>query len=206
MSCENIRIYRELATDQQIIEGQRWYADMTANIVGHSANSSFSVDQVAGIFAACSINTPWTRNVELAMKAIAESGLVNGTLKMVVSKVNNIIAGKDIAATLTSDKNNKKLVNFARNLAGDYESVTVDRWAQRVSTNFADCEFNGEQPCARNKKTGQLTGTGHSCGFVPKGEEYDNIANEYRQVASEFNESPAVTQAITWIVARKSAK
>jgi hypothetical protein len=125
-------------------------------------------------------------------------------LGMIVDKCRAIVSvtsETDIDRALTSDPLNRKIVSFRRNLAGDTHTVTVDRWAFRVATQFSDCEFGGSAPCARNRK-GMLTGRGHKCGRVPTGAEYEAMADAYRLVASEFAESPADTQAITWCVVR----
>lgn len=177
----------DAATPDQVNAGTLWYRDMAATMLEHSLTSNLSIAQCAAIYAATSINTPWKRNVQLARIAINDGKLERGTLKMVLRKVNAIIAGCDIDTTLTKDKNSLKIVNFRRNLSGDEFSVTVDRWAYRIATNFGDCK------CKASK---------HSCGMVPKGKLYNAIADAYRIAAEMRNVSPASMQAITWIVVR----
>jgi hypothetical protein len=107
--------------------------------------------------------------------------MTGGTLGMIVRKVNAILAGTDIATTLSADPKNLKIVNFARNLAGDLNAVTVDRWAHRVATN-------GER------------------SDVPTGDLYRAIAEAYEIAASMRGVSPATMQAATWVAVRGSAE
>jgi hypothetical protein len=161
-------------------DGEDWYPAMFRLMREHAATSGLSVRQCAAIYAATSINTPWARNLELAARAIADGGLSGGTLGMVVRKVNAIVAGADIDGTLTSDPRNRKIVNFTRNLSGDYDAVTVDRWAHRVATN-------GERD------------------DVPTGALYETLAEAYRTAAAMRGVTPATMQAVTWVVARGKA-
>lgn len=177
---DNILAVYDSATLDQIGDGADWYPAMRRIMREHSATSGLTVRQCAAIYAATSINTPWSRNLALAAKAIEDGGLHAGTLSMVCRKVNDIIDGADIDTTLTSNPDNLKLVNFTRNLSGDYQSVTVDRWAHRVATN-------GER------------------GDVPKGKTYRAIASAYVEAAALRNVSPATMQAITWVIARGKA-
>jgi hypothetical protein len=205
----NIRSFRTTAAPEHIRDGDAWYPGMLAVMSAHASDTGLSVLQCAGVYAACSINTGWAQNLINGARALDEyaRGLVpfadGGTLGMIVRKVRAIIAGADdIDMILSPDPTNLKVKSFTRNLSGDYDAVTVDRWAVRCAYAWTDCEFSGERSCARNKRTGELTGKGHACGYVPTGAEYESIAEAYRIVAAEFNETPAATQAITWCVVR----
>lgn len=167
----------DTATPAAIADGTEWYPAMHRIMREHAARSGMTARQCAAIYAATSINTPWKRNMVLAAQAIADGGLHAGTLGMVCRKVNGIIAGNDIDSTLTSDPANRKLVNFTRNLSGDYDAVTVDRWAHRVATNGNRSD-------------------------VPSGKTYETIADAFRTAARMRGVSPATMQAVTWVVAR----
>jgi hypothetical protein len=172
--------YWRQADDTVVAEGRAWYPSIVRTIRKSARTSGYSVAQVAAVYAANSINTPWARNLALAERAITDGGMVGGTLGMVVRKVNAILQGADIDSTLTSDPRNLKIVNFRRNLSGDYQSVTVDRWAHRVATMGARDD-------------------------VPTGATYEAIATAYRNVAAMLGETPATVQAVTWVVARGKA-
>lgn len=177
----NILAVYDRATETELRDGATWYPSMARIMREHAATSNYTSEQCAAVYAANSINTPWARNIALAAKAIADNGMTGGTLGMVVRKVNAILNGADIDATLTSDKNNMKIVNFRRNLNGDLQAVTVDRWANRVATNGADSS-------------------------VPKGAKYIELANAYIEAARLRNVDPATMQAVTWCVVRESAE
>jgi hypothetical protein len=192
----NIRSFYDRASAQDIIDGRTWYPSMARIMREHANRSGLRVRQCAAIYAATSINTPWSRNLALAAQSINDyengyDALRNGgTLRMVVSKVRRIIASTDdtdIDAILTKDRNNYKIVSFTRNLCDD-DAVTVDRWAYRIATNFEGCT------CTRSNT--------HGCGKVPTGREYIAIANAYREVAKLVNERVQDLQAITWCVVR----
>lgn len=172
--------YYDRADSEALKDGANWYPAMHRIMKEHARTSSVTVAQAAAIYAATSINTPWARNLELAARAIAENGLTDGTLTMVRRKVAAILAGDDIDTALTADPKRKKLVNFRRNLSGDYQSVTVDRWAHHVATD------------------GKVR-------TVPNGTLYDTLADAYRTAAAMRGVTPATMQAVTWVVARGKA-
>lgn len=164
----------DAASDTDIRKGEAWYGTMHAAMQEHSAQSGYSVAQCAAVYAACSVNTQWAQNVTLAERAISNGGLVGGTLGQTVSKVNAILGGADIDSTITIDPDNLKLRNFIRNMTGDVDAVTVDRWARRIAT--------------RGAQSG-----------VPKGDLYRKIADAYVQAAWERNTEPSTMQAVTWV-------
>jgi hypothetical protein len=174
---ESILATYDKASEQDIADGTEWYPAMFRLMREHSKRSGYTVAQCAAVYAATSINTPWKRNLVLAAQAIAEHGLHAGTLGMVCRKVNAILSGADIDSSLTADPSNMKLVNFRRNLSGDYQSVTVDRWAHRVATDGARSD-------------------------VPSGKRYHEIVEAFKQAAIARNVNPATMQAVTWCVAR----
>jgi len=188
-----LRTY-DRADDDAIRSGADWYPAMARRMAEHANATGYTVAQCAGVYAANSTNTPWARNLRLASAALADRGMTGGTLSSVVAKVNAILAGGDLAAILSPDPDRCKLANFARNLAGDPDAVTVDRWALRIAYNFADCATGGETGCAANGR--------HACGYVPLGGEYRAIADAYRSAAMLRAVTPATMQAVTWVVAR----
>jgi hypothetical protein len=180
----NIRAMRAEATEEDVRDGRAWYPGMLSVMAAHANDTGLSVAQCAAVYAACSINTGWAQNLRNGAGALAdfaagrEPFANGGTLGMIIDKVRRIIAGEDIDATLSADPNNLKIRSFTRNMSGNYDAVTVDRWAMRVAYATIDN------------------------GYVPTGAEYQTIADAYRTVAAEFGETPADTQAITWCVIR----
>lgn len=178
--ANNILAYYDRADAAAIADGADWYPAMFRIMREHARKSDYTVAQCAAVYAATSINTPWARNLALAAQSIADGGLHAGTLTMVRNKVNAVLGGADIDSTLTADPKRKKLVNFRRNLSGDYDAVTIDRWAHHVATDGA-------------KRT------------VPTGALYETLAAAYRTAAAMRGVTPATMQAVTWVVARGKA-
>ena len=177
---ESILAVYDAATDAELRAGEDWYPTMTATMRRHAAESGYSIEQCAAVYAACSANTQWVQNVRLACRAIADGGLTGGTLTNTVSKVNAILAGADIDSTIAVDAKSLKLRNFIRNLSGCVDSVTVDRWARRIATRGAQSD-------------------------VPKGDLYRKIAEAYITAALWRNTEPSTMQAVTWVVVTGTA-
>lgn len=200
----NILAVYDAATPEQLAEGASWYPSMNRLMREHAATSTLTVEQVAGIYSATSPNTTFAHNLALATRAIADFNAGNvwhvwycedncartaagltclghgtgyGCTGKVVAKVSAIMRGHNPDAVLSSTAR-MKLRCFAANLAGDYNVVTVDRWAYRVAYALT---------------------TG---GKAPQGAEYRLIADAYVQAAKQRNVNPATMQAVTWCVAR----
>lgn len=124
MAARIMATYRQASADQ-LADGRNWYgvANRLASMVGNG-----DVRRGAGIIAALSPQTPWSRNVKIAM-ALA-SGQKVGTLRASLAKAERILAGEDFASVLPAEA---KTWNFAHNVAGDESKVTVDRWAIRIA-------------------------------------------------------------------------
>ncbi len=198
-TCTNIHNAR-LNAHIDSMNASDWYASVARNI--QTLANRINVDEsiVAGFYAAFSINTPWDRNVMLVerfVECIANDAIdtMHGTLGMSINIARNVYAMHEVNGvldytSLVKDKNNFKIRSFTCNVQNDCKHdihcVTVDRWAQRIASNFIDCNSK----CKRGK---------HNCGYVPTGNEYHAIAACYRKVAIEFNEAPHITQAITWV-------
>ena len=186
MRQENIRATYLRATEEMRIDGAAWYPGMLAIMRAHSEETGLPVISCAAVYAATSINTQWSRNLALASRFLADmaAGIeAFSNLKTLgdnVEKVFRAVTWDAIAImdSIVADPDNLKIRNFIRNLSGDYDAVTVDRWAMRIAY-------------------GTLNG-----GYVPTGDEYREIAEDYRIVAAEFGISPAELQAVTWCVIR----
>lgn len=201
MSVENILRFYDRATDHDRIMGEDWYPVVTAALCEYAEQTGYTLSQVADVFALASINTPWKRNFGWALRAItlrADDEPLTGHLSFVIRGVTAILSRGASIDDIIKDKRKRKIRNFARNFAGDMYAVTVDRWAYRIATSFADCKTHGVTPCVANGR--------HGCGMVPEGAAYDIIADEYIEAAYQRGVTPAVMQAVTWIVARGSGE
>jgi hypothetical protein len=175
--------------------GIRWYRRMTIICEGHARRLGITPLHVAGVFAAHSSNTKWRVNLPLATRTLRNMPLHRGTLGLNIRKAQACMMGADVMTTLVNSDNKYKTRMFARACAGDYSVVVVDRWAQGIAVGWMNCKNNG-RPCAKN-------GKGHTCNYVPEGQEYLDIAAAYITVAEMWGLAPSTVQAITWVVARK---
>lgn len=156
-----------VATPGQKAEGREWYrvARDLAEIIGDG-----DVRLGAGLIAAFSPATGWKITVRNAQDMAA--GKVPGTLGCNVRNAARMLAGEDFEQVLTGPKT----LAFARAIAGDTDSIVIDRWAIRAA-------LGGTWERVTNRQ-------------------YKIIAEAYREAARITGERPAHFQAITWLVER----
>lgn len=161
------------ATPADVESGARWY-DEAGDLASDLAPYVDTVEKAACLIAALSPRTSWSRNVAGAVD-MAHGRIPTGCIGTNVDRAQRVLDADpmDVYAALG---NGPKVAAFARNIAGDRESVTVDVWACRV----ADLD---ETLLAR------------------KGA-YDAVAHAYRLAARRRGVDPATMQATTWVVAR----
>jgi len=168
------------ATPAQYESALSWYADAREIAVTIADALEVSVQAGAGILSALSPRCPWSRNVALALDYA--HGREVRTLGAHIAKCDEIVAhdraGRDPLSVF--GETSPKTGPFARNIAGDLESVTVDVWALRaagVHDRAAPTTVQGRE-----------------------------IRAAYTRVARERGLSPAVGQALAWIVERGGAE
>lgn len=158
------------ASSSDVESGARWYdeaGDLAATL---AARNGYSVEQTASVIAALSPRTTWSRNVAGAILLVDDDEVLPGLIGR------NVEVARDALAHGFDALNGPKTSRFARNIAGDRESVTVDVWAARV----ADLDEN----------------------LLGRKGAYDAIEAAYRTAARARGVDPATMQATTWIVAR----
>lgn len=161
------------ATSTDLESGARWYDEAGALAATLSARHDLPLENVAGVIAGLSPRTSWARNVAGAVALLGEGPTAARRLGCIGRNVETAQRAKreGLAAI-----NGPKTSAFARNIAGDRESVTVDVWACRV----ADLDEN----------------------LLGRKGAYDMVADAYRAAARRVGVDPATVQATTWIVAR----
>jgi hypothetical protein len=170
--------FRQVGTDWYPVKAKAWVAETVKG-------TSFTPEQGAAIVAAFSPNTPWDTNLVLAKKFIrgepvatlgdniARAERVRDMVDYHGKKVTDPIEtlpGKDPERAL-------KITNFHRNIIGDDQAVTVDRWAIRAALDV--------DSATAAKMLGQK-GT------------YAKVAQAYRLAAQKAGITPAAMQAIVW--------
>lgn len=154
--------------------GARWY-DEAGQLAASLTRHGGTLAQTSSVIAALSPRTSWARNVAGAV-ALYESGPDAALAIVHLSRnVETAVAAMTDGFGVFGPKS-PKTANFARNIAGDREAVTVDVWAMRV----VDLDEN----------------------LLGRKGAYDAVAHAYRLAARRRGVAPATMQATTWIVAR----
>lgn len=174
VSLETIvrRILRtfDAASKSDVESGARWYDEAGDLAVDLAARHGYSVEQTSAVIAALSPRTTWSRNVAGAVLLFAEDEILPGLIGR------NVETAREAQAYGFDALTGPKTSRFARNIAGDRESVTVDVWACRVAD--LDEDLLGRKGA------------------------YDAVEHAYRLAARRRGVDPATMQATTWIVAR----
>lgn len=154
-----------------IAAAKEWYikANELANELANE--SGYSVEQCSSVISAFSPRCPWSRNVKLAREFIRGNKV--GALPVSIRNAERALSmGFDAL-------NGLKTNNFARNIAGDLDAVTIDIWMIRAA---------GIEKKSVNKT------------------EYRQLSSEVKELAPKYNLMPAELQALIWIAIRGKAE
>jgi hypothetical protein len=162
----------ERASASDIEAGARWYDEAGDLAVDLAAHHGHTVEQTASVIAALSPRTTWARNVAGAALLVEHDEVLPGLIGRNVETARRALTDGYYVFGPTAPKTGR----FARNIAGDRESVTVDVWAARV--------------------------VGVDEDLLSRKGAYDAIEHAYRLAARRLGVDPATAQATTWIVAR----
>jgi hypothetical protein len=130
-------------------------------------------DMFARFLAATSPNTTTDANVTLAMKAYGQwkaGAKFEGYLDPTIANLNRAIKGQELTGP--------KVGNFYKNLTGDPDAVTVDRWMQKA--------FGYKR-------------------VSPTDQQYKLIETTIRRQAAEIGVEPRQYQAAIWVGIKKEA-
>jgi hypothetical protein len=171
--CCAISDVRNAATEDDIFNGRNWYPS-GMSLARHIGELAGHRERahLVGAGILAALSPMTSWGVNVLNAIRCASGLPYGSLPLSMERAEAIRRGKPFAEVLTP---RTKTMNFAHNLSGNLWPVTVDRWALRVAG---------------------IKGV----SMTPK--QYDLVTDAYRAVAEAYDEMPATTQAITWIVAR----
>lgn len=178
------RVFRS-ADAELIEEGINWYADARLIADAFAAKHALPVHVTAGVLAALSPLNSWGSNVNLAARMLASGGtLDHGYLHANLAKARRIIAEGTIDAL-----GGLKVNNFYLSIiTGGAEGITIDRHAYCLAHN--DRSKSNKVPSLSPKR-------------------YAEIADKYRRASVILSReygmplSPAVVQAVTWVVWRR---
>lgn len=191
--CRNLRKQWKRIDDVDRIEGSGWYPLAQGIVRQWSKHYGYTVDTVAAVVAAISPQVEWTRNLVIADDVLAHRPpSIGGVLHVNLRKAEQL-RDKDResiqnAASIAHGlpvwtlrarmgyqfPTGPKVLNFALNLAGDMDAVTID-------THAFQCAL--DDPLS-------------TIGIRPI--IYAVVADCYRTVADELAISPATFQAVLW--------
>lgn len=162
------------ATPSDVEAGATWY-DAAGNLASDLAYASgLTRDQCAVVIAHLSRRTSWERNVSGATYLLIYGDKMPGVISSNYKRARASLEFSDPFDSFGPAA--PKTLNFARNIAGDHEAVTVDVWAARV----ADLDET----------------------LLSRKGAYEAVAHAYRLAARRRGVDPATMQATTWVVAR----
>jgi hypothetical protein len=171
-----VATFRSADADQRE-RGAHWYDAAHALAVSLDPGD---VARAAGIIAALSPQTPWTRNVALAREAYA-TGTARGCLG--AGHANRILAGESVADVVRGPKTYAFALTIAEPRRDD-DVVVIDRHA--LSVILSRCSTDADASRLGRKGV------------------YRAAADAYVSAARILGVTPAVVQATTWVVWRET--
>lgn len=171
----NIQRVLDKATTANIAAGATWY-DEARGIAQEMTHMPYvhSIEHAAWVIAAMSPRIHWSRNVKAALHYAATGERMSGVMTRSFDKA--CAFAEEYNGDFANLSKSGKTPSFAANIAGDEMAVTVDAWAASIA--------------------------GIDQKILNRAGVYDAIAECYTNVALRNGLTPAVCQAITWIVAR----
>lgn len=167
------------ASAEEFDEGARWYPRALGTCERLSARHGEPLDGVAAVVASLSPRMRWAKNVVAADVFLGGGNPV--ALGASVRAARRVSGSVDPLGALRGPK----VSRFAANILGDDQVVTVDVWAARVA--LPDRDY------ASHERMLQWVGV------------YEAVEYAYQLAARARGVSPAVMQAVCWVVARGSA-
>lgn len=164
-------------TDEQRAAGLDWYPNALEFAEQVALAGALPVPNVVAAIAHLSPRVRWERNKAMLLELVV-TGDTSG-LRGNIERAREALRSSDPLGTLKG----RKVQAFARNILGEGEPVTVDRWAARLADPSLDV-------------------TRHGLSRM----QYEQIERAYQQAARIHNLTPAQLQAILWVAARGKAE
>lgn len=176
---ENILRWYELSTTHDRSHGMGWYP--YARQECQAVADRYAVDHKRTVWATAALSPQlrWETNI-LAVRQVLEGNMrPAGAYAINVEKAVRILAEP---VDWEQHLSGPKVTNFAKNIWGDPDAVTVDTWAWRIWSN-ADLR-------AKPQNLAKV---------------YDDIVSDYQAAAVQVGIEPRQLQAITWVTIRRVA-
>jgi hypothetical protein len=188
----NVVRFFEAAQPDEIQGGLVWYSDVRTQALEWASEYAVSIKQVAAVIAVLSPNTPWTKNLEYALNAVAYFRYVDNHMGLFengvrtfygnIKKAYKILVGEDFGQV-----RGRKVQSFWDNIwRVDSLAVTHDVHSRRVVFNDTLLPANSISKKDYNTATMAY-----------------RLAHTVIQEDTPEVEHPYQLQAITWGVARR---
>ena len=164
-------------TEQQRAAGMDWYPSAFRFAQQAAGASGLPVENVVAALAHLSPRVRWGRNKTMLLELLV-TGETSG-LRGNIERAKLALESGEPLKTLTG----RKVASFARNILGEHDVVTVDRWAARLADPSLDVTRSGISP-----------------------KQYDQVERAYVQAARFHEITPADLQAVLWVAARGKAE
>lgn len=185
LHTRNITAVFRSADADLIAEGIAWYENARLVAEALAAKNAVPVHVAAGVLAALSPLNSWGNNVNLAARMLASGGTLDrGYLSANLAKARRIMAEGNLSAL-----GGLKVNNFYLSIiSGGAEGVTIDRHAYCIAVN--DRSVTNKIPSLTPKRYAEIVERYQRAALI--------LSREYGMPLS-----PAVVQAVTWVVWRR---
>lgn len=168
--------------EQAWIHADRWYKDAHNYAVELSDYSGLTIEQTAGIIAACSIQTRWDKNLIDAGNIVNHLPIYGLGIRQDKSIAIRDLNGDEAASkvAILGILNGPKITSFFLNILDPENStaVTIDTWMRKA--------LKIEQKSV-------------------KGTRYEDAVIAVQTVASQYGMTPLKLQALIWVLVRGKA-
>jgi hypothetical protein len=174
---ENILHWYNNASPTDISEGRGWYPYALMQCREIADRHDIEIERVVYAVAALSPMLKWEWNLAACEAVIEGETSYPGVFSSNIEKALHILHdAEDWERWLSGNK----VTNFAKNILGDADTVTIDTWAWRV---WAGVEGRAKPPSLAKL--------------------YWQIAADYREAAATIGITARELQAITWVAMRR---
>ncbi len=181
----------EDATPEDKYNGMCWYEEAKMNCELLSYETPYTVEQIAGIMATVSPGMVWDEN-ESAPKRILDlhwNGVPSYEWTGFSTYPHNLEKAERIMDEDMSAVKGDKVTNFYKNIMGDTQAVTIDRWMVRVMMD--DPFYGTSRGGTKDKAT------------MSSSKVYNALADCVREAARLIGINPRELQAIVWTYYRR---
>ncbi len=174
--ARNIAHVYSLSTESERIDGAEWYPRANSIMRQWSKLHDRSIMNVSCLTSALSPQLRWENNLILAADVLDGAPRASQACLGANWRKAERIRDENLESVLNKFPYGPKVTNFAANLAGDYDAVTVDTHASQIALGSPQAN-------------GKLDTFAHYAPYVAA----------YTLAARRLNMAPSALQAITWL-------